>query len=59
MLRRAHRASLDQVATVIRTLLDTVEIQVQENNAVLRALDRSVPETDFTDGLIAQLQHAG
>ncbi len=54
VLRRAYQVPADQTAQVIRTLLDSVEIAVQESDSVRRALER-LPNGDFTDALIVDL----
>jgi len=54
VLRRAYNVSRDDVATVVRRLLDATEITVQEPDAVRRALSRPGP-ADFPDALISEL----
>jgi predicted nucleic-acid-binding protein len=54
VLSRAYKVSVDQTAQVIRTLLDSVEIAVQESDSVRRALDR-LPDGDSADALIVDL----
>src|SRR5882757_4840740 len=54
VLRRAYNVSREDVATVVRRLLDAREITVQEPDAVRRALNRPGP-ADFPDALISEL----
>jgi predicted nucleic-acid-binding protein len=55
ILRRAYKVSRDDVATIIRKLLDAQELSLQEPDAVRRALRRLVDDVDFSDALIREL----
>jgi predicted nucleic-acid-binding protein len=55
VLRRSYRTNRDQVLSVIRKLLDTHELVVQDSDSVRRALAQTVGEIDFADALIADL----
>lgn len=55
VLRRAYKVSRDDVATIIRKLLDAQELSLQEPDAVRWALRRLVDDVDFSDALIREL----
>ena len=55
VFRRAYGADDKTIAGIIRTLLDSMEISVQDADAVRRALDRTTGSSEFTDALIAEL----
>lgn len=58
VLRRSYGFSRKDAATVVRRLLDSQELQLQEADAVRRALARLTGDTDFADALINELGRA-
>lgn len=55
VLRRGYRLDESRTAGIVRGLLDSVELEVQEPDAVRRAVSRTTGEGDFADALIAEL----
>jgi predicted nucleic-acid-binding protein len=55
VLRRAYKVARDDAAVVVRKLLDARELELQEPDAVRRALTRLADDVDFSDALISEL----
>lgn len=55
VLRRAYQASPDDVSTVIRKLLESEELLLQDPDVVQRTLRQPTDHAEFPDAVIGEL----
>ncbi len=55
VLRRAYRVCSDDASTVIRTLLESQELMLQDPDVVRRALRHVTDRIEFPDAVISEL----
>jgi predicted nucleic-acid-binding protein len=55
VLRRAYRVTADDASTVIRKLLESQELMLQDPDVVRRALRQVTDQVEFPDAVVSEL----